>query len=65
MCTQITWTFLLKCGVSGIPLWSSGWDSALPIQRAWMGSIPSQGTKIMLHGVAKKKVKIKIQILTW
>ena len=42
----------------GIPWWSRGWDSMLPLQWA-MGSICDQGTKIPQLCAATKKKKIK------
>ena len=35
---------LFKSSIEGLPWWSSGYDSTLPMPRAW-GSIPGQGTR--------------------
>ena len=43
----------------GIPWWSSGWDSALPLQGPGVRSLVRELRSHKLHGAAKKKEKKK------
>ena len=49
-------TWLLQETVRGLPWWSSGQDSELPMQRTW-GSIPGQGTRSHMPQLRPSSVK--------
>ena len=51
-------THLSKTGFLGLPWWSSGWDSKLPL--GGVGLMPGPGTKIVhVAGCGQKKEKYK------
>ena len=47
--------FTRRSGFRGLPWWSSGWDSMIPLQGAWVWSLVGELRSHMLCGVAKKK----------
>ena len=53
-----------KMKVWGFPQWSSGQDSALPLEPGCTGSIPGLETKI-LHATWCSPIKIKKKKATW
>ena len=56
--TFTVWTWLLKIPVKGLPWWSSGYDSTLPMQGAWVRSLVGElRSHIPCVVWPKKKIK--------
>ena len=54
----------LKLNIQGLPWWPNGWDSALPLQRAWVWFLVRElRSHILRCGKKKKKIK-KTKIMT-
>ena len=57
--------WLIKTSILGLPWQSSGWESALQMQGAWVRSLDGELGSLMPHGAAKEKDFILAPRSSW